>query len=89
MIPITVTEVVLGFQFRTIFENGSASLPADSQLLTAGSLALLSFVLSSLITPATYHHIAALGEDSDHLYRFSTLALALALVPFALALVNL
>ncbi|PYI81037.1 MAG: hypothetical protein DME26_20590 [Verrucomicrobia bacterium] len=79
-------EVLLGFQFRSVFESGFAKLPAFSQYLSLYSLGALLIVLGLLIAPAAYHRVVERGEDSEALYCFTTGAMSWALLPFAVGL---
>src|SRR5438105_3760142 len=79
-------QVLLGFQFRSIFETGFEKLPRASQDLKLGGLMLMLLAVALLISPGAYHRIVARGEDTEDLHRFSTNVMCIALLPFALGL---
>jgi Family of unknown function (DUF6328) len=80
------SQVLLGFQFRSVFEPGFAKLPPSSQYLKMTGLALMLVALGLLLAPGAYHRIAERGEDTHGLHRFATGLTDYALLPFALAL---
>ena len=80
------SQVLLGFQFRSAFEQGFEKLPLASQYLKMGALGLMLLALGLLITPGAYHRIVEEGEDTQTLHRFTTKVMDYALLPFAVAL---
>jgi hypothetical protein len=80
------SQVLLGFQFRSVFEPGFAKLPVSSQYLKMSALGLMLLALGLLLAPGAYHRIVAEGEDTHALHRFTTRVMDYALLPFALAL---
>jgi hypothetical protein len=83
---VLVAQVLLGFQFQSVFQKGFDRLPASSQRLLLVSLALVvvSFIL--LVAPAAYHRLVERGADSERVHRFTTRLVGAALVPFGLGL---
>jgi hypothetical protein len=79
-------QVLIGFQFRSAFEQGFNKLPHTSQYLKLGGLVLLLIVIGLLLTPGAHHRIAEDGEDTDRQHRFTTVIMDCALLPFALAI---
>jgi hypothetical protein len=79
-------QVLLGFQFTGIFQNGFEKLPGEARYLQLGGLVLLLLALGMLTSPAPYHHLAAHGQNRPDFHRFTTIMTAIALLPFALAL---
>ena len=86
LILITAAEVLVGFQFRSVFESGFDRLPPAVQYLKLGGLGLLLGALALLIAPASYHRIVTNGEDTEDVHSVSSVMLAAALVFFALGL---
>src|SRR3989442_979577 len=80
------TQVLVGFEFRSAFENGFEKLTLNEQSVRLGGLVLILIALAVLIAPATYHRIAMRGGDSVNLLNFTARAIELALLPFALGL---
>lgn len=79
-------EVLLGFQYRSVFESGFDRLPRATQDLKVVALGLMLVAVALLLWPGAYHRIVENGEDSERLHRFTTGVLGVALLPFALAL---
>lgn len=79
------SQVLLGFQFRSVFEPGFEKLPEHSQYLKLVGLALLLIAIALLMWPASYHRIVAEGEDTEDVHSFTTGVMDWALLPFALA----
>jgi hypothetical protein len=79
-------QILLGFQFRGVFDNGYDQLPSHLRYL--GGIALLPMicVVALLIAPGPYHRIVEDGEDSKSFHRLVTVIINLALLPFAIAL---
>jgi hypothetical protein len=79
-------EVLVGFQFQSIFQHGFEQLPDHAQYLKVGGLALLLIALTLLMLPAPYHHIVEGGEDTERFHTFISKAIMPALLPFACGL---
>ena len=80
------SQVLLGFQFRSVFEPGFDKLPAASQYLKMCGLGLMLVALCLLLAPGSYHRIVEEGEDTERQHRFTTKVMRYALLPFAIAL---
>ncbi len=78
--------VLLGFQFRSPFETGFASLPRLSQYLKLASLGILLVSIVLIMSPGAYHRIVWQGNDSEDVHDFSTTVMDLALFPFLIAM---
>ena len=78
-------QILLGFQFRSVFEEGFDRLPAYDLAADVAALALTLVVLASVIAPSAFHRIAESGEDSGRLHRFTNVMAAFALLPFAVS----
>jgi DMSO reductase anchor subunit len=80
------SQVLLGFQFRSVFEPGFDKLPEHSQYLKLVGLALMLISIALLMWPAAYHRIVADGEDTEDVHSFTSTVMDWALLPFALGL---
>ncbi|MDT7541774.1 MAG: hypothetical protein QOE33_1678 [Acidobacteriota bacterium] len=80
------SQVIVGFQFRAIFEQGFERLPEHARYLKLGALALMLVAIALLIAPSAFHRIVERGEDTHRLQRFATRVMELALLPFATGL---
>ena len=83
-ILILGSQVLLGFQFRSVFEPGFEALPAHARYLKFGGLGLMTFAVGLLMAPGAYHQIVERGEDSQRIHQFTTAIAEIALLPFAL-----
>jgi hypothetical protein len=77
-------QVLIGFQFQSVFQAVFDRLPAWTQYLKLGGLGLLLFALAWLIAPASYQCITERGHDTHDLNQFTIRAAAMALLPFSL-----
>src|SRR5205085_3671615 len=83
-ILILGSQVLLGFQFRSIFEKGFETLPEHAQYLKLTALGLMTLAVGLLMAPGAYHQIVEGGEDSQRIHRFTTGIAEVSLLPFAL-----
>ena len=58
-------QVLLGFEYRSVFESGFDVLPSHSKYLKLVGLGLLLVAFALLTWPGAYHRIVAGGEDND------------------------
>ena len=79
-------QILLGFQFRGVFENGYEQLPSHLRYLDGTALLPMICVVALLITPGPYHRIVEDGEDNKYFLGLVTVIVNLALLPFAIAL---
>ena len=79
-------QILLGFQYRNVFEPGFERLPSSSKYLKLVSLTLLLIVTALLMSPGAYHRLVEKGEDTEQLHEFTTRVMDVVLLPFALAL---
>lgn len=80
------SQVLLGFQFRSVFEKGFEKLPEHARYLKLGGLSLMLLAVLLLMWPGAYHQIVEDGEDTHELHHFATSVMGIALLPFALGL---
>ena len=76
-------EVLLGFQYRTAFEEGFDRLSRSAKYIDLAGLLLLLIVLALLISPGAYHRLVTEGEDTNGVHRFTSTVMGIALLPFA------
>jgi hypothetical protein len=79
-------QVLVGFQFRSIFEPGFEKLPLPSQLLKLVGLGLLLLTVALIISPAAYHRLVEQGEDTQEIHRYTSKLMDWALLPFSFGL---
>ncbi len=79
-------QVLVGFQFRSVFEPGFDKLPLPSQLLKMVGLGLLLLAVALIISPAAYHRLVEQGEDTREIHRYTSKLMTWALLPFSFGL---
>ena len=79
-------QVLVGFQFRSIFEKGFDSLPFVSQALKLAGLGLMLVAIGLLISPSSYHRLVEGGEDTHEIHRYTSKMMGWALLPFSLGI---
>src|SRR6185312_13206726 len=63
-------QVLIGFDYRAVFERGFEWLPRAAQLWKLGSLGVLLVTFALLIAPGADHRIGEEGEDSSWFHRY-------------------
>lgn len=79
-------QVLVGFQFRSVFEPGFDSLPLPGQLAKLVGLGLMLVAVGLIISPSAYHRLVEHGEDTEEQHRYTSRLMTWALLPFALGL---
>ena len=79
-------QVLVGFQFRSVFEQGFERLPLPSQLLKLLGLGLMLIAVGLIISPAAYHRLVERGEDTREIHRYTSRLMTWALLPFCFGL---
>jgi hypothetical protein len=79
-------QVLVGFQFRAVFEKGFDQLPLPSQFLKLLGLVLMLIAVALIISPSAYHRLVERGEDTHEIHRYTSKLMTFALLPFALGL---
>jgi len=80
------SQVLVGFQLRSVFEKGFDSLPLISQALKLGGLGLMLVSIGLLISPSSYHRLVERGEDTHEIHRYTSKMMGWALLPFSLGI---
>src|SRR5256714_3556004 len=80
---VLVVQVLIGFDYKAIFEANFVELPVHLQYLKLFSLAAQLITLVLLLTIPSYHRIAEQGGNSAHFCRVIKGLMAIALFPFA------
>ncbi|HZZ84843.1 MAG TPA: DUF6328 family protein [Anaeromyxobacteraceae bacterium] len=85
-ILILGAQILIGFSYRSFFEQGFGRLPPLERDLKLASLCLMLVTFCLLVLPAAYHRLVAGGKDTPAVHRVTTRILDVALAPFSLAL---
>jgi hypothetical protein len=79
-------QVLLGFQYSSVFQRAFERLPVETQYLEVSALGLMLVAVGLLLAPAAYHQIADERESRPDFPPFISQVMAWALLPFALGL---
>jgi hypothetical protein len=80
------SQVLFGFLFQSVFQNGFDALSPVSKNLVCAALALMMLSIGCLIAPAMQHRIIEAGQSTPRLERATSILAAWALVPFIASL---
>ena len=78
-------QILLGFQYQSLFQPGFAKLEPWRQTLSLAALGLLLATVTLVLAPAPFHQIAEGGQRTARQAAFTARMLAMSLGPFALA----
>jgi Family of unknown function (DUF6328) len=79
-------QILIGFQFRGVFQNLYEQLPTSIRYWNGIALLLMTLALALLILPGTYHRIVEEGNASGRFHQLASRVAFLALAPFSLSL---
>jgi len=80
------SQVLFGFLFESVFQNGFETIPRMSQYLLCAALALMVLSIGCLIAPSMQHRIVEAGQSSLRLERATSVLAGLSLLPFTASL---
>ena len=83
---VLVVQVLIGFDFRAVFEAGFEKLPTFLQSFKLASLGAQLFTLALLMTIPSYHRLVERGEDTENFCLILRRFMTWAMVPFALSI---
>src|SRR3954451_13085041 len=70
------SQVLFGFLFESVFQNGFDALASPSQNLVCVALALMVLSIGCLIAPSMQHRIVEAGQSTPRLERATSLLAA-------------
>lgn len=79
-------QILLGFQFNGMFQDGFDALPGISRKLDVAAFGLITFVVALLIAPSLHHRIVEQGEVTSEIHRVASKCAGTALLPLAATL---
>src|SRR5882762_2388116 len=79
-------QVLIGCDYRSVFEPGFGKLSTAAQYLKLTSLVVMLLGAALLMSPGAYHRIVHNGEDTPDVHSFATSVMDWALLPFAIGL---
>lgn len=80
------SQILLGFQFRGVFQDSWDQLPKGARSIDGVALILMLAAVAFLIAPGMHHQIVEDGEDTARIHRLISLMAGLALLPFAVSI---
>jgi hypothetical protein len=80
------SQVLFGFLFESVFQNGFETVPHTSQYLVCAALALMVLSIGCLIAPSMQHRIVEAGQSTLRLERATSVLAGWALLPFTASL---
>jgi hypothetical protein len=80
------SQVLFGFLFESVFQNGFETLSSLSQYLVCAALALMVLSIGCLIAPSMQHRIVEAGQSTTRLEQATGALAASALLPFIASL---
>jgi len=78
-------QILLGFQYQSLFQPGFARLEPWRQSLSLAALGLLLATVMMVLAPAPFHQLAEAGQRTARQEAFNQRMLTVSLGPFALA----
>jgi hypothetical protein len=85
-ILILGSQILVGFQFRSVFEDAFNRLPSFSRAMNGVALILMLIAIALLIAPSMHHEIVEDGRDDGRVHRVISWMAGFALLPFALSI---
>jgi Family of unknown function (DUF6328) len=79
-------QILIGFQFRSVFQNSFDTLPVWSRYLDGIATLLMVCTLGLLLLPGPYHRIVEVGNSSGRFHALVGAMTSWALAPFALSI---
>lgn len=80
------TQILLGFEFQAVFQDGFGGLSLSSKHLSLAALGLIVLAIAMLIAPSMQHRLVEAGQSTPRLIAIANLLAGLALVPLTIGL---
>jgi hypothetical protein len=79
-------QILLGFEFQSVFQDGFGPLDWAAKLLSLGALGLITLSIAMLIAPSMQHRLVEAGHSTPRLIQTTNRLASLALLPLTLGL---
>jgi hypothetical protein len=79
-------QILIGFQFQAIIQDGFAGLPSSSRMCVGAALILMVCTAGLLIAPAARHRLVEDGDASSYIIAATTRFMTAALLAFAVGI---
>jgi hypothetical protein len=80
------SQILFGFQFDGLFQNGFDALPPSARYADALALLLITLTVGLIIAPSALHRIGYTAQVPPRLLRITNVAAGISLLPFACSL---
>lgn len=79
-------QILLGFEFQCVFQDGFEGLTQGSKQLSMSALGLILLSTAILIAPSMQHRIVESGQSTSRLIRTTNMLSGAALIPLAIGM---
>src|ERR1700712_1740003 len=79
-------QILLGFEFQAVFQDGFSSLDPASQHMSLAALGLIGLSIALLIAPSMQHRLVEAGQSTRRLIAATNFLAGLALLPLTIGL---
>jgi hypothetical protein len=79
-------QILLGFQFQSVFQEGFGALASSSKVMSLASLGLIVLATTLLIAPSMQHRIVEEGQTTPRLIEMTNMLAGFALLPLTAGL---
>lgn len=79
-------QILLGFEFQCVFQDGFESLTQGSKQLSMSALGLILLSTAMLIAPSMQHRIVEAGQSTPRLIRTTNRVAGIALIPLCIGI---
>ena len=79
-------QILLGFEFQAVFQDGFSSLGPASRHMSLAALGLIVLSITLLIAPSMQHRLVEAGQSTPRLIATTNFLACLALVPLTIGL---
>ena len=79
-------QILLGFEFQAVFQDGFGSLDPASRHMSLAALALIVLSIALLIAPSMQHRLVEAGQSTRRLIATTNVLASLALLPLTIGL---
>jgi uncharacterized protein DUF6328 len=79
-------QILLGFEFQCVFQDGFESLGPSFKIISLTSLGLIVLSITLLIAPSMQHRLVEAGQSTPRLIAMTNLLACLALLPLTMGL---
>jgi hypothetical protein len=79
-------QILLGFEFQCVFQDGFDGLSVESKHLSMGALGLIVLSITVLIAPSMQHRLVEIGQSTNRLIQMTNKLAGFALIPLTIGI---